>query len=102
MDRLSLAEAALAAAARHGAVIVPDRVTSPMDCCRTVPVARAVVDRCADRARHDAAEWVGAGFDPATVEAVVDPEHPTGRLLDPEMIRLAGGELPPSTASRSA
>ena len=99
MDRLGLAEAALAAAAsRDRGVVVPDRVTSPMDCCATVPVARAVVDGCSDRARNEAPR---AGEGPPGAD-LVPGGVPVDALLDPEMLRLARGETRPSTGARSA
>jgi hypothetical protein len=102
MDRLSLAEAALAAAARHGGVVVPDHVTSPMDCCHTVPVARSVVDGCSDRARQEMAGRGGTGADALTVELVAGDDPESNRaLLDPEMVRLAGGQPAPEAATRS-
>ena len=101
MDRLGLAEAALAAAAsRDRGVVVPDRVTSPMDCCATVPVARAVVDGCSDRARSEAS---GPGEVPPGADLVPgDDPGSVDALLDPEMLRLARGETRPSTGARSA
>lgn len=85
MDRLRRAEAALAAAARSPAVLVPGRVTSPMDCCITVPVAREVIDAC----------WAQAGpalrSESDSASAVVTGQHV---VMDAEMRRLAAGAPP--------
>jgi hypothetical protein len=86
MDRLSQADAILAAALAYSpSVIVPGHVLSPMDCESTIPVTRMVVRAC-DRRAHaaDRAE-----------------EHP---VLDAEMMLVSrGASLPrPRRANRSA
>ena len=80
MDRLRRAEATLAAAARSSAVLVPGRVTSPMDSCITVPVARTVVDAC----------WAQAH--PAGTDSAAGAGHDL--VVDAEMRRLAAGTPP--------
>lgn len=90
MDRLSRAEAALAAAASRSAdVLLPGRVTSPMDCHVTAPISREVVDGCQQRAERETA--AAAGLPP-----------PAGPVLDDEMIRLSAGPDEPAARRHSA
>lgn len=86
MDRLSQADAILAAALVYSpSVIVPGHVLSPMDCELTIPVTRRVVRAC-DRRAHQA--------DHAQ-------DYP---LLDAEMMLASrGAAIPrPRSADRSA
>ena len=87
MDRLSQADAILAAALVYSpSVIVPGHVLSPMDCESTIPVTRMVVRAC-DRRAH---------------------ARPTARrsypVLDAEMMLVSrGAAIPrPRSANRSA
>lgn len=85
MDRLSQADAVLAAVASHSpAVLLPGRVVSPMDCQATMPVAREVVDGCEARAAREA------------VPPSPDP------VMDEEMLRLSGGRNAPRPRRDSA
>jgi hypothetical protein len=93
MDRLQQAEVTLAAAASHDpAVLVPGLVTSPMDCCTTVPVARDLIECCDARAVPAPAYLEAA-------ERIVALGR--DRVVDDEMLRLSAG-TPPAPAARDS
>jgi hypothetical protein len=61
MDRLSQADAVLAAAVAYSSsVIVPGHALSPMDCESTIPVTRLMVAACDRRARDGGAVTAGS------------------------------------------
>ncbi len=104
MDRLRQADAILAAAAsRSPAVLLPGRVTSPMDCGITQPVAREVVDDCWTRAGEP-----GGGPPPSVSDPAPDPasdpiaETNADPIVDREMRRLAAGRAVPRTRADTA
>jgi hypothetical protein len=98
MDRLTQADAVLAAALAHSpTVIVPGRALSPMDCDSTIPVTRGLVRAC-DRAAHPG---IGHPVHPVVpvTDVILDPEFDA--LLDKEMRRASIGRRP-TGADRSA
>lgn len=100
MDRLSQADAVLAdAASRNADVLLPGRVTSPMDCQATSPVARAVVDGCEAQAAQQTLTAQAARQSADGSEPLLDGPRP---VMDQEMLRLSAGPAIARTRRDSA
>jgi hypothetical protein len=95
MDRLSLAQAVLSAAAdRSPAVVLPGCAPSPMDSWDTMPVPRSLIESC------DAAAAALRGSAPR--DMAPDGMAADGTVLDAEMLRAATGVPPAGTGRRPA
>jgi hypothetical protein len=91
MDRLSLAQAVLSAAAdRSPAVVLPGCAPSPMDSWDTMPVPRSLIESC------DAA---AAGLRGSATQDMTPDGTAADGVLDAEMLRAATG-VPPAGAGR--
>jgi hypothetical protein len=88
MDRLSRADAVLAAVASGSPAVVVLRAPSPMDGWSTLRVARSVIDQCELEAA-----------DPSLLAAA---ELQPGALLDAVMLRAATGRPLPDVGRQPA